>query len=208
MMGSRSLTTEDGRLGVRSSRPCKRSGEFFGESALPREDFIEHQAERVDVAPRADFFARKLLGRHVGRSAAANFGSADFVGDPSQPEVGDDDLTTAVEHDVGRLQVAMKNSLGVGGGETCAKLACDLDGFVLRKAADAAQEGCEIFAVDVLHGEECLAFDVAYVIDAADVRMGNAAGDADFVAEALEQCLRRWRAASGKKFERDSPDRA
>ena len=34
----------------------------------------------------------------------------------------------------------MQNTLGVSGGEPGAKLACDLESFVLRKAADAAKQ--------------------------------------------------------------------
>ena len=106
-----------------------------------------------------------------------------------QAEIGDHDLAAAVEHDVGGLQVAMENAFGVRGGESGAKLARDLDGLVLRQAADAAQQRGQVFAVDVLHGEEGLAVDFAHVVDAANVGMRNAAGDADFVAKALEQSL-------------------
>ena len=49
--------------------------------------------------------------------------------------------------------------LVVRGGESGADLARELDGFIRRQAADAAEQGSEIFAVHVLHGEEVQAFD-------------------------------------------------
>ena len=74
--------------------------------------------------------------------------------------------------------------------------------LVLRKAADAPQQGRQVFAVDVLHGEESLAIDFAHVVDAANVGMRDAAGDADFVAKALEQTFVA-RGFVGQKLERD-----
>ena len=49
----------------------------------------------------------QLLGGHVGGSAAAHFVALDLVGHPGQAKICDHDLAAAIEHDVGRLQVAM-----------------------------------------------------------------------------------------------------
>ncbi len=125
-----------------------------------------------------------------------------LVGEPGQAEVGHDYLTAAVEHDVGGLQVAMEYAFGMGSGQARAELSRDVGCFVLRQTPDAAQQGRQVFAIDIFHREKRVAIDFADVIHAADVRMRDPARDADFVAEALEEifvasCL------FGKKLERD-----
>ena len=188
-IGSRSFTTDDGRLGVRSARACTSFAGDFRERPLAREHFIQHQAQRINVAAHGDFFSGQLFGRHVGRSAAAHFVAADVVGDSRQAKIGDHDLAAAVEHDVGRLQVAMQNALGVGRGQSGAKLARDVERFVRRQPADAPQQRSQVFAIDVLHGEKCLAVDFADVVHAANIGMGNPPRDPHFVAKAFEQAF-------------------
>src|ERR1019366_8200225 len=99
----------------------------------------EHQAKRVDVALHRDFSSGELLGRHVGRGAVANLFARDFVGERGKAEISYNDVASAVEHDVGRLQIAMQNALGVSRGEAGAQLARYFDRFVGRQAADSAQ---------------------------------------------------------------------
>ncbi len=81
-------------------------------------------------------------------------------------------------------------------------LAGDLQALVVGQSADAAEEGGEIFAVDVFHGDELLALEFADVEDAADVGMGDLAGEADFVVEAVEPGLV-LAEEGGEKFEGD-----
>jgi hypothetical protein len=117
------------------------------ERALAGEDFVEHEAERVDVAPRRDLVAGELLGRHVGGRAGAD----GFAGSAREAEVGDADLPRAVDHHVGGLEIAVNHVALVRRGQPGAQLPRDLEGAVLRKAADALQERAQILAVDVLH---------------------------------------------------------
>jgi len=71
----------------------------------------------------------------------------------------------------------------VRGGDAGAQLAGDVDRLVRREAADAAEQRREIFAVDILHGQEAAAVGVAQVVEAADVLVGDLAGDAQLVVE-------------------------
>ena len=52
--------------------------------------------------------------------------------------------------------------------------------FVAGQSADAAQQGSEVLAIDVLHGEEMLAVHLADVVDATNIGMRDLAGVAHF----------------------------
>ena len=158
------------------------------EGALPGEDLVEQQAERVDIAPHRDFGARQLLRRHVGRSAAAHV-ALQLLGEAGESEIHDDDLAAAVDHHVGRFQVAVQHAFFVGGGQAGAELARGLDRLVHGQASDAAQQRAEILAIHELHGDVVQAFGDADVVDAADVGVRDLARDADFVVEAREGAI-------------------
>ena len=171
---------------------CSGANQFrrrFGERSLARENFIEDQPQRINVAAGGYFSPPQLFGRHVGWGAAANLRPADVIGHSRQAKVGDHHLASSIEHDIGRLQVAMENALGVGRGQSRAEMACNVERFVGREPADAPQQRSQIFAVDVFHGEKCLALDLAHVIHSANVGMRNSPCHAHFVAKAFEQCL-------------------
>ena len=136
-----------------------------------------------------------------------------------EAKVGDANAAAAVEHDVGGLEVAMDDAVFVSGGEAGAELTGDVESFVGGDAADAAEEGGEIFAIDEFHGEEgvggglggrcsvcsdrCrVGGNFAKVKDAANIWMGNLAGQADFASEAGE-CVGIAGEGGGKKFESD-----
>lgn len=104
----------------------------------------------------------------------------------ASPKSVDPGPSLPVNHDVGRLEIAVQNAPFVGGSEAGTELLRDLDRLVLRQPADPTQQAPQIFAVDELHREELFAVDVSNVIDGTDVRMGNLTGQADFVAKELE----------------------
>ena len=127
----------------------------------------------------------KLLRRHVGRSAAAHVG-LQLLGESGESEIHDDDLAAAVDHHVGRFEVAVQHAFFVGGGEAGAELAGGLHRLVDGEASDAAQERAEVLAIHELHGDVVEAFGDTDVVDAADVGVCDLARDADFVVEARE----------------------
>ena len=65
----------------------------------------------------------------------------------------------------------MDDAAVVCGGEPGADLARELDRAVLREAADAAEQRRQVLAVHVFHREERVPFELADVVDAADVGM-------------------------------------
>jgi hypothetical protein len=56
-----------------------------------------------------------LLRRHIGRRAGANIPELHFLRQHRQAEIGDAHLAAAVDHDVGRLQIAMQHAAIVRG---------------------------------------------------------------------------------------------
>jgi hypothetical protein len=109
----------------------------------------------------------------------------EFSLQPGKSEIGDARTATAVDHHVGRLQIAMQDALLVGGRQTGADAARDLDCFVLRQTPDSPEQRGQVLSVDVLHGKVGVAVQLADVVDPANVGMGDLERDADLVQEAL-----------------------
>jgi hypothetical protein len=105
----------------------------------------------------------------------------------SQAEVGNSQLAAAIDHYVPWLEITMKHALRVGCGESGAHLPRKFRRFVGRQAADAPEQAGQILAVDVLHGQVRLPLDLANVVNAAHIGVGNLARNADFVVEAGQQ---------------------
>jgi hypothetical protein len=108
------------------------------ESTLAAAAPVRRAYRRGNVAAPRDFFTRQLLRSHVGRRASPQIALLELLGQAGQPEVGDLGPSAAVDHDVGRLQIAVENPLLMSRRETGAKLPRDLDRLVLWKPADAA----------------------------------------------------------------------
>ena len=147
--------------------------------------------------------AGELLGRHVLRRAGERRVVV-VAARGRDAEVGDADVAVAVDHHVGRLQIAVQHAALVRRGDAGAQLARDLDRLVLRDAADAAEQRREILAVDVLHREEAAAVGVAEVVEPARrscarpgarcaARCGTARAALSSAADAFGQELQRDR---------------
>ena len=199
----------DGRIEIADDRRWRRDLDLLASGDqlrdVPRfdrapagEHLVEHEAERVQVAARRDFLPRELFRRHVrGRSR-----TQEFARRAREAEIGDADPAGAVEHDVRRLEVAVDDAAVVRGGEARADLARQLDRAVLRKAADATEQRREILAVDVLHRQERVAFELADVVHAAHVGMRDLPRHADFRME-LRQPRRIAIERLGEELQRD-----
>ena len=154
------------------------------DAALAREHLVEHEAEREQVALHRHRPARQLLGRHVGRRAGPRV--RPVVGRPRDAEIGEAHVPLAVDHHVRRLEVAVQHATFVRRRQAGAQLPRHLDRLVLRQPPDAAQQRGEVLAVDVLHREVRPAVDLADVVHAADVLVGDLARDAHLVVELRE----------------------
>ena len=119
-----------------------------------------------------------------------------------QAKIGQQHVAARVQHDVAGLEIAMQDSLFVRRRQPRAQFAGDLDTLVGGKAADPANQRRQILPVHVFHRKEHLAFDLAEIVNAADVGMRNLARDANFVAEARQSGFIAGDAL-GQKLERD-----
>ena len=144
------------------------------EGLLAGVDLVQHQSQRVHVAADGCSLAGQLLRRHVGRRAG-DLGRLGFVFHCNgQTEIGDADAAVPVEHDVGRLEVAMQHSAFMRGRKSGCKLPRDVQSLFVRQMPDALEQRCEVFAVDVFHREEMPSIDLRYVVNAADIRDATA----------------------------------
>ncbi len=165
-------------------------------SALPGEQLVEHQPQRVDVRAHGDLARLQLLRRHVGRRAGALRARLQLVREPGESEVGDAHAPSPVDHHVGRFEVAVQDVVLVGRGQTETELPGDLDRLALGRRAQPPQHVGQVLAVDVLHRQEDVPVDLADVVDAADVGMRDLARGAHLATDPL-QCGRLGRQRFG-----------
>ncbi len=125
------------------------------ELAAPGQRLEEQQPQRVDVDRRAERRAEDLLGGEVGDGADRVAGAAVRVGLPvaqGHPQVAQAGVPAAVEQHVGRLHVAVDQTLGVQVGQGGGDVAAD-DGDLAPAQRPAGQRRVEVGAVDELQGE-------------------------------------------------------
>ena len=80
----------------------------------------------------------------------------------------------------------MDDSLRVGGREPRTDLPRQVERLFLRETADSMQERGQILAVHVLHRDEGVTLELTHVIDAAHIRVGDLARNADLADESAE----------------------
>ncbi len=195
--GSRSGTSFEGLVGavaLRAEREQLRQRRRL-ERAPAREELVEDEAQRVDVAARRKLAAFELFGRHVGGRAGLRLAPARLFGQRGDAEVRDAHVAALVDHHVGGLEVAVEHALLVNRGESGAELPRDLDGLVRRQPTDALQERRQLLAAHELHRDEVLAARLAHVVDAAHVAVRNLPRDAHLAVEPARSPRGRPRAA-------------
>ena len=135
--------------------PPRRSRPAGPRRRLPGQRVEEHAAERVHVGPRADRPSGELLGRQVSRCASRRAAAARLLDGHRQAEVAEVDLllvAARVGHeDVPRLDVAVDETVAVGGVERVGHAADDPDGHAEREAPAAIDEILEAAVLDEPH---------------------------------------------------------
>ena len=134
------------------------------------------------------------------RSAVAYFGARNLVRQPGQPEVCEQDLSAAIQHDVAGLQISMQYSFLVCRCQAGAEFARNFERFIRRQAADAAKQRTKILAVDIFHGEKNMPVNFADVVDAAHIGMRHLPRHAHLVSKTGE-CIRVAERAFGQEFQ-------
>jgi hypothetical protein len=165
------------------------------------EDFVEHEAERVDVAARRQLPSLELLRRHVFGRAFERRAAAELFQQPGEPEVRDADVPVLVNHHVRGLEVAVDDARLVRRREPRAQLPRNLDRLVRRQAAEPLEHRREFLAPHVLHREEVHPVGFADVVDAADVAVRNLPRDPHLPMKARERSSV-GRERFGQKLER------
>jgi hypothetical protein len=103
-------------------------------------------------------------------------------------EVEDDDAAVAREEEVVRLEIAVDDALGVGGGEGVEELAGDGDGVGRLEPAESGQQGRERLAGEELHDDRRPAVgEAGQVEDAHDALVADPVDHAGLGEEALDQ---------------------
>src|SRR5205823_3742996 len=138
-----------------------------------------------------EFLAERLLGRHVvhGAHKGAGLGHTIAFERARQSEVHDQNAAGLIAHDVLRLQITMNDPYAVRGFERTADLLHDLDRFLGGELSLLMDEGAEVLALDVLHGDELHAFGFAQVVNADYIFVGDLASEEQFLLEAVENSL-------------------
>jgi hypothetical protein len=107
---------------------------------------------------------------------------------PGQAEIEDADPAVAADHDVGRLEVAMDQADGVGGGEAAAGGLHHLEDLAHR-ARLRPQPLAQRRAGDELHGEEDVVAEHTDVVDRDGVRMRQPRQRLGFAQEPLRGAI-------------------
>ena len=141
------------------------------------EQVVHHHAHRVDVGAVVERMLLHLLRRHVGGRADRRDLRRVAAGDQRGAEVGDLHVGLAGVEDVGRLDVAVRDAHLVRELERARALEDDLDHLVDRQQVLRRAELLQRAAVDVLHHDVVQRLVGDRVVDLADVRVLQLAGE-------------------------------
>ncbi len=120
------------------------------------------------------------MDRAEGRARQGHLGLGDRAGDP---EVDHLDLAVAADQHVARLDVAMDDAAGMGGGQRTSDGGGDAGGLARWERAVAPKDRREVLAVDVLHDDVRTGRVLPVVVDRDDVRVAQGRGVLGLLAE-------------------------
>ena len=162
-----------------------------GEGPGAGEHFIEHDAEREEVAARAGFAADGLLRCHIRDGADGDaFGGDLRAADRfREPEIGNARNALLGEHDVLRLQVAVNDAVAVGVREAVRDGSHDADGFgdgeLLGALGIRLHAGAESAAGEIFEDEKPAAVILIHRVNGGDVGVVQRRDRARFRLETL-----------------------
>jgi hypothetical protein len=160
-----------------------------GERDIGGKQFVERDAEGVNIGTDVDALAFDLLGRHVENSAHLRAGASEVVGGRGyfgDTEIHDLDDARAIEHEIAGLDIAMDDAHAVGGADAEERLPEERDGFLRRDGAAAIDELLKRVAFDVLHDHDGIALVDEKGVERGDVGVVQVGLGAGFGAEALD----------------------
>jgi hypothetical protein len=161
-----------------------------GEGLLAAEHLERTDAKGEDVAAPVELVPHRLLGRHVRRRPQQRAGlshlGVDQLGDP---EVRDLHAVGVVEDQVGRLDVAVDDALGMGVIDCGRDLADQPDDLLRLEAQPTLDDRGDRLALDELHGQVGQAALFADVEQRHDVGVRQGPRDPRLVVEPLDEGL-------------------
>ena len=174
---------------------------------------VQDGAEREEVGAGVEVFATNLFRRHVRQRAHNRTGIGQVLLSrscghrqsiqrrPRQPEIEQLCVTAIGHEDVGRLDVAVNDSLGVGGFERIGELHAEFEDSIRRQRADG-DELLQRGTLQQLHRHEMAAGVLPDVVDRADVWMIQRRGGAGLALEPFDSAGIP-RQFFGEEFQRD-----
>ena len=156
-----------------------------GERLFAGDHFIEHDAERKNIAAAIHRAPFHLFGRHVAGRAHNVRGllRGAKLKNLSGAEVGNFDGVVGREHQVGGLDVAVNDVAFMGELQSVASLVQDSQGAGQRERVSAIQKSLEALAFHQFHGDVVQPVFFAGVEDHHDIGVSEQAGGACFGLE-------------------------
>ena len=195
-----------GRLDLQHPRDRRGRGRGL-EGIRPGRHLVDQHAKRKQIGPEVDLLAPGLLGRHVRgraehRAGLGQVGLRRGVG-PRDAEVENLDDAGRRAEDVLGFQIAVHDTVHVGGGQRPGELCRDVDDLV-RRQRTALQQRAQGRAGHVLARQIERVVDLLERVDRGDPRMGQRCGRPGLLAQPFA-AGRIAAQARGERLERHAP---